>query len=325
AGAPGEGASLQGQRATWRHEPGEDGAVILRLQPELLSGGAVELEARVLGTLSFPVQGKDRSAVRSIFGDPRDGGRRSHEGVDIFASRGTPAVAAGDGVVSRVGTNRLGGNVVWMRTGGLNLYYAHLDEATVSFGQRLAAGDEVGKVGNTGNARHTPPHLHFGVYDGGARDPLRFLDPLETEPAAVTASVEALARWARVSGARVRLRQGPSTGTAILTELPRHTALRLHGARGSWYRVSLPDGTRGYIAASLTEAAERPVRQERLGEPRLLRSLPQPAGLVVGTLEPDTAVPVLASYEEHLLVQTPDGHAAWLGEPAPELNLASAS
>ncbi|MDY7093960.1 MAG: hypothetical protein SX243_13415, partial [Acidobacteriota bacterium] len=49
AGAPGEGASLQGQRATWRHEPGEDGAVILRLQPELLSGGAFELEARVLG------------------------------------------------------------------------------------------------------------------------------------------------------------------------------------------------------------------------------------------------------------------------------------
>jgi SH3-like domain-containing protein len=148
---------------------------------------------------------------------------------------------------------------------------------------------------------------------------------VKIEPEAVTAPLERLPRWARVSGAQVRLRRGPSTGTEILTDLPRHTALRLHGARGSWYRVSLPNGTRGYIAASLTEPAERPVRQERLSEAHLLRSRPQPAGLVLGAVEANRSVPVLARYEEHLLVEAPDGSAAWLGEPAPELSLASAS
>jgi murein DD-endopeptidase MepM/ murein hydrolase activator NlpD len=119
--------------------------------------------------------------VQSIFGDPRDAGRRQHEGVDIFASRGTPVLSATHGVVTRVGETTRGGRVVWVWDPGraLSLYYAHLSEQHVTIGQRVDAGDVLGTVGNTGNARTTPPHLHFGIYERGrgAIDPYWFIAP----------------------------------------------------------------------------------------------------------------------------------------------------
>src|SRR5690606_2218594 len=125
-----------------------------------------------------PVAASARQHIGSFFGDARDGGGRQHEGIDIFAARHTPVVAAADGVVGRVGNNRLGGKVVWLRPKNrpVNLYYAHLDSQLVTFGQVVNEGDTLGLMGNTGNARTTPPHLHFGVYGpAGAVDPLPFI------------------------------------------------------------------------------------------------------------------------------------------------------
>lgn len=138
----------------------------------------VALGLRTAPALGFPVAGQDARVLGSAFGVDRDGGARSHEGVDLFAPRGTPVVAAADGFASP-GTNRLGGNVVWLRDGerGLTHYYAHLDTVLVATGQRVRRGDTLGTVGNTGNARTTPPHLHFGLYDDGALDPAPFLRP----------------------------------------------------------------------------------------------------------------------------------------------------
>ncbi|WP_239691961.1 peptidoglycan DD-metalloendopeptidase family protein, partial [Hymenobacter coccineus] len=72
-------------------------------------------------------------------GRGRDGGARRHEGIDIFAPRGTPAVAAAAGTVTRLGNTRLGGNVVWLSADGTDehLYYAHLDRQLVQPGQRV--------------------------------------------------------------------------------------------------------------------------------------------------------------------------------------------
>lgn len=125
----------------------------------------------------FPVDGTNAAAIRSGWGDPRAGGRR-HEGVDIFAPRGTPVLAADDGVVIAVRRTSLGGNVIWLRpdNSDVELYYAHLDRQDVRPGERVRAGDQLGLVGNTGNARSTPPHLHFGVYRNGGRDAI---DPTE--------------------------------------------------------------------------------------------------------------------------------------------------
>ena len=161
----------------------EAGAFVLRVQPQTDAAGTYAVRIAAGPLLAFPVLGLDARAIQSGFGASRDGGRREHRGVDIFAARGTVALAAMDAWVSRVETTRVGGNVVWLQPlfGNMRLYYAHLDTQLVERGQFVLAGEPVGTVGNTGNAVTTPPHLHFGVYvrqpgmRGGAQDPYRFL------------------------------------------------------------------------------------------------------------------------------------------------------
>jgi murein DD-endopeptidase MepM/ murein hydrolase activator NlpD len=116
-------------------------------------------------TLRLPVVG-----VRSVMLDdswhaPRDGGR-VHKGIDIFAPKGTEVVAVVDGVISFIGDQKLGGHCIWLTTeNGASFYYAHLDRwaAGLYEGMEVQAGDLVGYVGNTGNAKYTPSHLHFGI------------------------------------------------------------------------------------------------------------------------------------------------------------------
>jgi len=161
----------------------EGGDYVLRIQPALGAAARYDVEIASSPLLAFPVQGVDGAAIWSGFGAERDGGRRAHRGVDIFAARGTPVLAAIDGFVTRVETTRVGGNVIWMQPlfGNMRVYYAHLSEQWVEPGEFVLAGQPLGAVGNTGNAITTPPHLHFGVYvrrqgvRGGARDPAEFL------------------------------------------------------------------------------------------------------------------------------------------------------
>ena len=162
-------------------EADADRDVIVRVQPELLRGGMLDVTLRAVPALAFPVAGVNPRALQSIFGDPRDAGRRQHEGVDIFARRGANVLSASDGLVIRVAETGRGGRVVWVwdMSRSLRLYYAHLDTQLVSTGQRVKVGDVIGTVGNTGNARTTPPHLHFGIYEHGrgAIDPYWFVAP----------------------------------------------------------------------------------------------------------------------------------------------------
>jgi len=114
-----------------------------------------------------PVSGA--SAFVDSWGAPRSGGRR-HQGVDMIAPRGTPLVAVEGGAVLRTDDGGLGGISVWLRgDSGDHFYYAHLDALAdgLSAGRRLAVGDRLGTVGNTGNARYTTPHLHFELHPGG--------------------------------------------------------------------------------------------------------------------------------------------------------------
>jgi murein DD-endopeptidase MepM/ murein hydrolase activator NlpD len=161
----------------------DGGDYVLRVQPPLGGVGGFDVEIESSPLLAFPVEGVDARAIWSGFGAERDGGRRAHRGVDIFAARGTPVLAATDGWVTRVETTRVGGKVVWMQPlfGNMRVYYAHLEEQWVAPGEFVLAGQRLGSVGNTGNAVTTPPHLHFGVYvrragrRGGAQDPAEFL------------------------------------------------------------------------------------------------------------------------------------------------------
>ena len=128
--------------------------------------------------LSMPVRDVNASRIADTFGAPR-GADRLHEGVDIFAPRGTHVLSATPGIVASIRESGLGGRQVWIIGPARERhYYAHLDD----WAEGLAAGDVVmpgtvlGTVGDTGNARGTPPHLHYGVYRAdGAYDPLPLL------------------------------------------------------------------------------------------------------------------------------------------------------
>jgi murein DD-endopeptidase MepM/ murein hydrolase activator NlpD len=128
-------------------------------------------------TLAFPV-GSKKSFVGSFWGAVRDGGRRKHEGIDIFARKGTPVVAISDGVIVSGGSTPRGGKVLWLKSSrhSWSAYYAHLDKQLVKSGQFVRKGQVIGTVGNTGNARTTPSHLHFGLYTAkGAMNPYPYV------------------------------------------------------------------------------------------------------------------------------------------------------
>ena len=102
-------------------------------------------------------------AYADTWGAPRSGGR-SHQGVDMMASSGTPLVAVVSGSVNFKQTP-LGGNSIWLSGDDGNRYfYAHLSGFEGS-SRSVSQGDVIGYVGSTGNAY--TPHLHFEVHPGG--------------------------------------------------------------------------------------------------------------------------------------------------------------
>ncbi len=249
---------------TFEHEPWRGGDFILRVQPELLRGGNYRVTLREEAQLGFPVEGRGMGSIQSVFGAERDGGRRQHHGVDIFAPRGTPVLAAADGRVRRVRETRLGGKVVWVRESvhEASHYYAHLDSQHVSNGQMVERGDTVGFVGNTGNARTTPPHLHFGLYRRGPIDPWPFLDPPRREFPELTADLGLLGVRVRPVNDGIRLRAVPGRRGEVVRELDPGARLQVLGASGDWFRVRLPDGSIGFVAARLMERVEVEVTAE---------------------------------------------------------------
>lgn len=123
----------------------------------------------------FPVANKSPRHIISRFGDARGG--RKHQGIDIKADRGTPVLAIAKGTVERVKDGGNGGRQVWLRLRDSTMvFYAHLDEQWVEAGEEVNAGQAIGSVGNTGNARYTTPHLHFEIIlpDKGEVDPAQF-------------------------------------------------------------------------------------------------------------------------------------------------------
>lgn len=292
-----------------------DGEYVVRIQPELLRGGRYTVTLRLEGSLAFPVSGLDPAAILSGFGAPRDGGRRDHHGVDIFAPRGTPALAAAEGVISRVDTTARGGRVVWLRArGGPALYYAHLDEPLVRRGQSVSRGDTVGLIGNTGNAISTPPHLHFGIYQRGPVDPWPFLYRPAKEAPGVPAALEGLGRWVRVNGSGTILRDGPLERAAGRWQLPPGTLARLQGASGRWYVARLADGRKGYLPADAVTPADEPVTAARLPADAPLRARPAEDAVLVDSIPAAREVAVIGRHGAFLLVRDELGREGWLAE-----------
>ena len=118
---------------------------------------------RLDNRLPVPIKGINRNELRDTWGAARSQGR-NHEGIDIMAERGT------EGLVADLRNNNLGGKIIWIiGPAGSWHYYAHLDDHKrgLNVGDYVRKGDLIGYVGNTGNARATAPHLHYGIYLNG--------------------------------------------------------------------------------------------------------------------------------------------------------------
>ncbi|MFN3660977.1 MAG: M23 family metallopeptidase, partial [Brevinematales bacterium] len=129
-------------------------------------------ETKVKTEFIWPVDGE----IISQFGQR---GNREHKGIDIKAPEGTPIKAAADGVVIFSGFLKGYGNVVIIKhEGDFFTVYAHNKLNTVKEGDFVKKGQEIGKVGMTGNA--STPHLHFEIRRRTqALNPLIFLPEKE--------------------------------------------------------------------------------------------------------------------------------------------------
>ena len=282
--------------AEFQYDIPETGNYILKIQPQLFRVGAYSLSIATGPSLAFPVDDK-KAYIGSVWGDNRDGGKRSHEGVDIFAPKRTPVVAALDGVVTGVREGGIGGKVVWLRPTGQNytLYYAHLDEQLVREGQLVKKGDVVGLVGNTGNARTTPPHLHFGIYGyGGAVDPFPFVNrAVKSAPVIpekkLTDYVRLLKDW---KGDDIAAKKNTLLLPVALT------------AKG--YLAELPNGRIVQASFSMVQAASQPIKKSKAVLATALYKAPASQIPADSTLPAGASVSILGYYNEFAFVRSGD-------------------
>ena len=310
-------ASADSAGLTLTLEADEPDTVLVRVQPELLRDVRLTITLEARGALAFPVAGRDSRAVQSFFGAPRDAGARRHHGIDIFAPRGTPVIAAAAGRAS-VRENRLGGKVIFLRDPerGISLYYAHLDSQMVSPGAQVQLGDTIGLVGNTGNARSTPPHLHFGIYrrGEGPRDPYEYVHQPRRGPQPIGRDTSWIGVLARVRTATAVMRSIPHADGAERTRLSRRKVVRVIGVSGGWARAESPAGTTGWVRVTQLAPADSPLRREQLTTATSLRDAPDVAALVKASLPAGERVDVLGDADGARLVRANGGVLGWLVE-----------
>jgi murein DD-endopeptidase MepM/ murein hydrolase activator NlpD len=139
-----------------------------------------KLDSISQGAIAVPSEKPVKTAAFTsgygVRSDPFRGAAAMHAGIDLAGPLGTPIYATADGVVSDAGYNSGGyGNLVKIDHGrGIETRYGHLSAILVSPGQRIARGQQIGRMGSTG--RSTGSHLHYEVrIDGRAVNPIPFM------------------------------------------------------------------------------------------------------------------------------------------------------
>ena len=287
------------------------GQYLVRIQPSHAAQGLMDIAITSPLRYGFPVDTERENAVQSLFGVGRDGGARRHEGIDIFAPRGTPVIAAEAGHVTRVGETPRGGKNVWVRGDQRSFYYANLDSIAVSPGDSVMRGEVLGTVGNTGNAVTTSPHLHFGIYKfaQGAVDPLPLVGRKKSINTYTPPRVELAPRWLSIKTEKTNLRSGPSLKTTTVASLMRAELVQVDSVAGDWLRVTTGKGTKGFIARSLTQMPSESLLT--LTENYVAFYLPEDTAPVVGNFSAGDKLPTLGRFGSFAWVKMPGGIYAW--------------
>lgn len=292
----------------------ESGTFLIRLQPELLQSVEYNLEITSGPSQGFPTR-TGLNNIKSYFGDGRDANSRKHEGVDIFGNFRSPVVATANGTIIRVNENNLGGKVVWFRPKNKDytLYYAHLDEQLVTAGQEVLVGDTLGLMGNTGNAKTTQPHLHFGLYtSSGAIDPLPFINPTIKKSANITAFTSNLNRTLRTNQ-NTFLYNSPANNAERIRTLQSGTILIANSASANWYRTELPDGSFGFIQSNNLSVTEKPLQRIKLKPfQTVIYDKPDSLALVKLTLNEGQNVNVLGNFGNYHLISDDKEQVGWI-------------
>jgi hypothetical protein len=221
----------------------------LGLSP-LLQYGLTEQQAAIVGFGRFPVAGLASYSHDWWF--PRYGpGWRLHQGTDIFAAFGTPVRAPVDGTVKLTNGGLGGLSVYVVQPDGTYWYLAHLagvPERIVE-GTSVATGDVVGFVGDSGNARGGPPHVHFEIHPGGGGpiDPKPVLDQFINDALSLAPRVvEAYAAAAKAGTTPTEVALPAPAPHAVAPALPPRAALL-------WATAVSPTG--GAVQLAEVEAA----------------------------------------------------------------------
>lgn len=294
-------------------EPQNDANYIIRFQCEILRGGRFSLKIIHLPSLVFPVTGKTKSAIGSLFGAPRDAGRRVHHGIDIFSRRHTPIIAPCDGYIGSTKDNELGGKVIWLkdRARGQTLYFAHLEDVLVEEDTFVEVGDTIGTVGNSGNARTTAPHLHFGMYNSGPIDPYHFVVETKTRfkrNLADTTYIGQTVRANKNTNLRIRnvLRRGQKIG------IDDHQILHVLGTSAAYYHVQLPDSTEGYIFYGDIETLERPIARRTLTKRVNIYNDPSDTNILKDIAKSNSVLKVFGTNNNLLYTIDDNGSTGWI-------------
>ncbi|MDY6796691.1 MAG: peptidoglycan DD-metalloendopeptidase family protein [Actinomycetota bacterium] len=162
--------SIESQQSAIQSKLAEQKAILAGLDEEVASllssrysggGGGTYWDVGPVNGLYFPVAGPH--SFINDWGAPRSGGRR-HKGCDVMADYGTPLVAITSGTVVQRSGGNAGLYIFLYGDNGHTYYYMHMQDYAAS--GRVSAGQIVGYVGDTGNARGCP-HLHFEFHPNG--------------------------------------------------------------------------------------------------------------------------------------------------------------
>ena len=159
--------SLSGEQKSFWQNLGRTlkGLVVRKKDSQPASIPEEEMAALFATDFPLPIEAFPKEKLRDTFNASR-GRHRKHHAIDLGAPKGTPIVAVNDGTIERLGRDRRGGIVIYLRdsTGRFVYYYAHLSRYApgLKVGDRVARGQKIGEVGSTG--RSSGPHLHFSIF-----------------------------------------------------------------------------------------------------------------------------------------------------------------